>query len=357
MIDQLFVNGCILVTLIFISSQIFRNTDLSSGLSKGTRVQIGIIGGLAIVILIHFSIHITPNVVMDFRHVVEVLAASIGGPAAVMTAGGIAAVYRLLYEGVDTASIVSSISILAASAGCAAISSISMPVKARLMLMLTFCMAISTAVFSILIGDRSELARAVALIWISSFIAGGAVYYLVRRMDLSFKMLQQLKRESSHDFLTSLKNARQFESIYSGIINSSAGAHERVSILMLDIDHFKNTNDTYGHIAGDIILREFGKLLSRVLRDEDTVARIGGEEFSVILTGLDAESTKEVAERLRAKVEAHEFRLPEGASLKVTVSIGIAVYPLMADSIENLKRLADQKLYEAKQGGRNRVCI
>jgi len=357
MIDQLFVNGCILVTLIFMSSQIFKNTDLSSDLHAGTRVQIGIIGGVAIAILIHFSIHITPHVVMDFRQVVVVLAASIGGPAAVMTSGGIAAMYRLLYDGISSTSIISSASIIAASAVCAALSRISMPVKARLVLMLTCCLTISTAVFSVLISGRGELMRAFVLIWVSSFIAGAAVYYLVRRLDLSFKMLQQLKRESSHDFLTSLKNARQFERIYSGIINSSEGGHERVSILMADIDNFKSINDTYGHAAGDIILSEFGKLLKKVLREDDTVARIGGEEFSVILTGLDAERTKEVAERLRAKVEAHDFLLPGGASLKVTVSVGIAVYPLMADSVGDLKKLADQKLYEAKQGGRNRVCI
>jgi len=126
---------------------------------------------------------------------------------------------------------------------------------------------------------------------------------------------------------------------------------------MIDIDHFKNINDTYGHIVRDEVLKKFGNVLVKTFRDIDLVSRIGGEEFTAILQELNLEKTMEVAERLRQNIETQIFSLNDGIKIQVTVSIGMALYPDTVGDIKNLKEIADNKLYEAKETGRNKVCV
>jgi diguanylate cyclase (GGDEF)-like protein len=128
-----------------------------------------------------------------------------------------------------------------------------------------------------------------------------------------------------------------------------------LSLLMIDLDHFKRINDEHGHPTGDALLREFGRLLRDMLRAVDSVGRYGGEEFVVILPHTSADEARQTAERIRKRVEAHEFTAA-GKPLRITVSAGVASYPSSAvDSPESLIREADKALYRAKQGGRNRI--
>ncbi len=131
---------------------------------------------------------------------------------------------------------------------------------------------------------------------------------------------------------------------------------EYLSLLVLDIDHFKKINDTYGHPAGDQVLREVVQLIVRVLRKEDLFARIGGEEFGIILRKIDEKQAHNLAERIRRTVGDHIFRW-EGKSLRVTVSLGVATsYRSNYKDTASLIRKADQYLYRAKNAGRNRAA-
>ncbi len=129
-----------------------------------------------------------------------------------------------------------------------------------------------------------------------------------------------------------------------------------VSLLMLDIDHFKRVNDTHGHQAGDAILKGLSGVLGQQARAIDRVCRYGGEEITVILPETDAVTASNIAERLRAAVEAQPFDVNRGAPIRITVSIGVATFPDQADTPPALVTAADTALYAAKQGGRNRVC-
>jgi len=124
---------------------------------------------------------------------------------------------------------------------------------------------------------------------------------------------------------------------------------------MMDVDYFKDFNDTYGHLEGDQVLVALGRLLTQVLREEDIACRYGGEEFATILHNADIKAALEAAERIRFRFEATPFQPGGGKMVSLTISIGVAVL-LPDENPEQLLWRADQALYQAKQSGRNRIC-
>ena len=131
-----------------------------------------------------------------------------------------------------------------------------------------------------------------------------------------------------------------------------------LSLLLVDLDHFKQINDTYGHLAGDNVLIEVSGLLQRVVRAVDIVARYGGEEFIVVLPETGAQGAEAFAERVRELIEAHGFVASRGTPIRLTTSIGVSAFPgFGVESVEDLLANADQALYRAKSDGRNRVRV
>ncbi len=186
------------------------------------------------------------------------------------------------------------------------------------------------------------------------YTAGGLfTYWLLTYLSRSNQSLYLLKERASRDHLTGLYNARAFDSIFEQKMVEAEKTQEPFSLLMLDIDHFKMINDTYGHSAGDAVLECFGDLLHRSVRSSDYCARKGGEEFIVLLNQCDSEHARLAGEKLRRLVEEQDFELSEEVRLKVTVSIGISTFPTTQAQL--LLDQADQALYRAKREGRNRV--
>jgi diguanylate cyclase (GGDEF)-like protein len=156
-------------------------------------------------------------------------------------------------------------------------------------------------------------------------------------------------RRADTDELTGLANRRVLNRLIS---RNNVG--ERASLIVIDIDHFKSVNDTFGHPTGDMALRHIARLLREAVRPLDTAARIGGEEFAVWLPGADPATGAEVAERLRSTIEATPFR-HQGQERAITISVGVASYPTPIRAVENLMGAADTALYTAKRAGRNQV--
>lgn len=155
-------------------------------------------------------------------------------------------------------------------------------------------------------------------------------------------------RRSETDELTGLPNRRALNRA------TSRRNVDRAGLIMLDIDHFKQINDTFGHPAGDAALKHIARLLRETLRERDVAARVGGEEFAIWVPGADLATTFEVAERLRQRVATSPFRA-EGQERILTVSCGVAAFPTPIGAIENMMGAADIALYRAKRAGRNRV--
>ena len=165
------------------------------------------------------------------------------------------------------------------------------------------------------------------------------------------------RRLASTDGLTELSNHRTFQERLSQEVDRANRYRRPLSLVMLDVDHFKIYNDTYGHPQGDMILREVARLLREMSRTSDIVARYGGEEFALILPETDCASAQKIGHRLREHIERHAFpgeqRLPGGT---LTISLGVATHTL-AGTKEALVQSADVALYQAKRAGRNRICV
>jgi diguanylate cyclase (GGDEF)-like protein len=168
---------------------------------------------------------------------------------------------------------------------------------------------------------------------------------------------EALSRAARTDGLTGLYNRREFDRILAAEIQRGARYGTTFSLLIADIDHFKNFNDTRGHQAGDDALRAVSQTLKDGLREVDRACRFGGEEFVLILSECDAEAAFRTAERLRAAVEVLEIVLDEKQTAKVTMSLGVATYPDDGATPESLLKSADSALYQSKEEGRNRVTV
>lgn len=162
-------------------------------------------------------------------------------------------------------------------------------------------------------------------------------------------LLEQVQRLAETDALTQVANRRLFETTLARELSRAARSGENVSLIMLDVDHFKLFNDAHGHQAGDDVLRKVAHALSITSREFDTVARYGGEEFAVVLPRCSIEEAEHAAERLREAV----FEIPAVAS--VTASAGLATFPIHAADATSLVRAADGALYASKRSGRDRV--
>lgn len=173
----------------------------------------------------------------------------------------------------------------------------------------------------------------------------------------NIKLREALRTQSIKDALTGLYNRRYMEETLEREVRRAARAEQSLGIIMLDLDHFKKFNDTYGHDAGDAVLRETGTFLFKNVRAEDFVCRFGGEEFVVVLPTADLAATRGRAERVRSKMKELTI-MHQGRSMgMITISVGVATFPEHGMSPKELMAAADAALYEAKRAGRDQVVV
>lgn len=176
-----------------------------------------------------------------------------------------------------------------------------------------------------------------------------------RTRDLSAAN-QQLKELASTDGLTGLLNRRAFMEEASSLLQLAQRYKHPLSLLMIDADHFKKVNDTYGHQAGDRVLVHLSSSIRHCLRGTDKLGRIGGEEFAVILPETDLEQTTVLTERLLSKIRKDTIEIGAATPLRITVSIGMATLNPLTTGVDALMNQADAALYRAKATGRDRWC-
>ncbi len=175
--------------------------------------------------------------------------------------------------------------------------------------------------------------------------------------------MERLKRQGLTDTLTSINNRRYFDQRLGEEIKTLRRTGRPLSCMLLDVDHFKRVNDTYGHQVGDLVLREVAAIIRAQLRGSDVLSRYGGEEFSALLSNTVPEEAQEVAERIRVAIEERVFAIPGFDPFNITISIGVVTLKIPPNVQINTKSAgqllvgqADRVLYDAKANGRNRVA-
>jgi diguanylate cyclase (GGDEF)-like protein len=190
-------------------------------------------------------------------------------------------------------------------------------------------------------GDLVKIGRT-----IFKFIAGG---------NIEAAYHDEIYRLTTMDGLTQIYNRRFFEEALEREVSRSRRYERELSLVMFDVDHFKQVNDQHGHLAGDYVLKHLASTLNTRIRREDVFARYGGEEFGILLPEIDTAGAVKLAEKVRRMVEKQRFEFDKQV-IPVTVSLGVAMLAADHRDAADLKRAADGKLYEAKAYGRNRVC-
>lgn len=183
---------------------------------------------------------------------------------------------------------------------------------------------------------------------------GDTIFKYLSGSDIELQYHEIIHRMAVTDGLTDLANRKRLDSLLEEEIPRARRHGRDLSVLMLDIDHFKSVNDTHGHLTGDSVLRGLAGILQRRLRPSDRLGRYGGEEFCVILPETSLHNAAKIGEELRALVEVHAF-VAEDKNIRVTISVGVGSLQ-ESMSLADLYKTADEMLYKAKRTGRNKVC-
>jgi len=168
----------------------------------------------------------------------------------------------------------------------------------------------------------------------------------------------KLKEMALRDPLTNLYNRRYFEDVSAELISLSIRNDDSLCLLLIDIDKFKNVNDTYGHDIGDKVLKHLANTFIELLRDSDVITRVGGEEFAIVLPKTELQGAQKISEEIRQKIENENIEISEDSFINITISIGLTIFEKEIDKdVNSIFKKADIALYEAKRIGRNRVIV
>lgn len=225
-----------------------------------------------------------------------------------------------------------------------------------------FAMIIPQLVILFYFGEHQHFAIAIlafiytpTIILLSRAIYSNRLANILAHDDLQ-KSVNELHQLSMIDVLTNIYNRRYFFEIAKNLTSIATREQKPLSLLMIDIDYFKKINDNYGHQAGDFVLVNLVKEIEKSMRTSDVFARIGGEEFSILLDDTSIDGAKIIAEKIRHNVENKTFNF-NNMTISITISIGMSELSRENTLIEDLYKKADKQLYLAKKTGRNKVCL
>jgi len=195
---------------------------------------------------------------------------------------------------------------------------------------------------------------------LSSVIYLGLFFHVYADRSISYFLRmresnRQLYHMAMHDQLTGVLNARAYYQICDQLISLANRTQAGYAVLFIDLDHFKSINDTYGHAAGDLVLKSAAQCIEQNIRVSDSLGRVGGEEFSIFLPNTDLHAAAKVAETIRSAIESLRIQISPESFLNITASIGVARSQDREQTLIDIQKQADTAMYEAKKGGRNRV--
>ncbi|MFZ3195510.1 MAG: diguanylate cyclase [Bacillus mycoides] len=347
MFRDLFVNMTIILSFIFVGGQLLRDKPLKEGFAVWQKCVVGIFTGILGVLLMHFGVHIEDSL-LDLRYLAVILAVIIGGPIASSITVAIILITRLLFTDYSLASELACYTIIVTGIGIVFIWRMKISIFTKWIWLNVYSLSILILPLSILFKDVSV----VVLYFVCSIVAGYITFVSASYVLQSNELFQTMRHYATIDALTNLGNVRQFDLEMNRHIGNKHMKNDSLCLLLIDIDHFKYVNDTYGHPAGDEVLKQLGRILLENTPFPNLVFRKGGEEFALLLPKKRVAFGTRIGEQIRLAVEKHSFQLQNGEKIKITVSVGLSEYK---KSPEQFIQSADDALYYSKRNGRNKV--
>ncbi|WAJ28908.1 GGDEF domain-containing protein [Antarcticirhabdus aurantiaca] len=319
-------------------------------------VVLGIMFGMGALWAILNSAEVRPGVFVDARCVMIALAGPFGGPVSTVLAAALASLYRLWLGGAGAYTGTANI-IVTAIIGIVSAHALGIERNVLSRRHLAWLGLASSAGFLTIFALPSEIAWPIFKATFIPVLIANALGVLLLGQFLgrerrSLDRQHELEVEAFVDPLTKLPNRRMLERVVAPMIQRTQDGHGALSVLVIDIDHFKQVNDRYGHDAGDVVLQQVAQIVRRNIRSQDAVARFGGEELIVAMPSTEAAAASAMADRIR-EIIARET----GRNLGVTVSIGVAADRGKQATFKRLFKAADEALYFAKQNGRNQIAL
>lgn len=357
MISDLFINMLIFISFTSIGGHILKDIPKNIINSTYGKILLGVSSAFLGVLLMIYRIKVGGyNTSVDLQVLSIMTASYIGGALSTIVTGIILIICNIPYF--DT-NISYSIVILQISLYVTSFIIIDKYIKIackRWLFKTILSLIIMLSTYCYILIDVKEIEIILFKFSIIIIFASILDYILLNYVKNSNELYSIYKKDSTKDYLTGLFNTRQFDKMLNLTFERTIANSERLSCLMVDIDHFKNINDTYGHGSGDMVIKELAYILKKNCRLFDIIGRVGGEEFCILLLDCPKQDSFKVALRIKEAVEKHQFHVLDNKSINVTVSIGVAVYPDTTLDLKNIRKLADSALYMAKNSGRNKVC-
>ncbi|MED1303839.1 GGDEF domain-containing protein [[Bacillus thuringiensis] serovar konkukian] len=347
MLNNLFINTTIILSFIFVGGQFLKNISHHRPLSLKIKVIIGIITGFLGFLLMKFGFRIGENL-LDLRYLAIVLATIVGGPVASVVSSVIIFITRLLLTDYSTSMQWALYTIIFIGISNVFISTFFTDFSKKWIWLHVYTLIITS--FPIYFIFQSIFVVGVYLL--ANSITGYITFFSLNYIFQSNELFRTMKQYATLDSLTALGNTRNFDIELKRHIEDTKKNENPLCLLLIDIDYFKLVNDTYGHLAGDEVLKQIGALLKTHSPSSDLVFRKGGEEFAILLPGATLQYAVEIGENIRTAVEQHVFYLSNGGVLNITVSIGASLYKTLP---QQFIQLADNALYTSKRNGRNQV--
>lgn len=347
MFRDLFVNMTIILSFIFVGAQLLRDKPLKEGFAVWQKCVVGIFTGILGVLLMHFGVYIEDSL-LDLRYLAVILAVIIGGPIASSITVAIILITRLLFTDYSLASELACYTIIVTGIGIVFIWRMKISIFTKWIWFNVYSLSILILPLYILFKDIYVVALYLVCCIVAAYVTFVSASYVLQSNEL----FQTMKHYATIDALTNLGNVRQFDFEMNRHIGSKHMKNDSLCLLLIDIDHFKYVNDTYGHPAGDEVLKQLGRILLENAPFPNLVFRKGGEEFALLLPKKRVAFGTRIGEQIRLAVEKHSFQLQNGEKIKITVSVGLSEYK---KSPEQFIQSADDALYYSKRNGRNKV--
>ncbi|WP_373470864.1 GGDEF domain-containing protein [Carnobacterium alterfunditum] len=353
--DGFFLNLCVLITSLFVYKELVKKSSFEMQ-TVSTAIIKGLFGALLAAVLMRFNIKTGTNSMIDLRIIPFMLVVLYENWLSSLLTAALIIFVRFMM-GVSIYSFVNVIFVLVSWVIFYYCFKRIENRWVSIVVMLTFSNIVYTVLNVIFTLGKSFNLLLIVTYWIICILGGVIAVYMMDYLNETEIIFKRNNKYAFTDSLTGLNNVRSFELAFNKAKSGLEKANESISIMIVDIDHFKQVNDTYGHLEGDVVLKKLAAILKMSQGPNDIVSRNGGEEFSVLFKDCSHEEAYEKADALRKIVENSFFVIKNGTtSIHVTISIGITTYNDTTIEINQLYDHADQALYVAKKGGRNKVC-